>query len=140
MKINAMHLLVSYGAAAAVMFVIDMIWLGFIAKPWYQAGMGHLMAAEPNLIAAAVFYLLFPLGLMLFAVLPQAASIGLSKAALWGAAFGFFAYATYDLTNLATLKNFPISLALLDMTWGACVSGVSAAAGKAAYDYYMTAV
>ncbi len=134
MKIDAMGWLASYAATAAVMLVIDMIWLGLVAKPWYQAGMGHLMAPSPNLMAAAVFYAMFPVGLMLFAVMPQAATVGLLQSALWGAAFGFFAYATYDLTNLATLKDYPLGLAALDITWGTCVSAVAAAAGKFVYD------
>lgn len=107
MKTTLSSWIASYAATAAVMIIIDLIWLGVIAKPWYLQGMGHLMAAKPNLIAAALFYTLFPVGLMMFAVIPQAATEGLARAAFWGAAFGFFTYATYDLTNLATLKDYP---------------------------------
>lgn len=139
MKIDVTGWLATYAATAAVMLVIDMVWLGLIAKPWYQAGMGHLMAPSPNLMAAGVFYAMFPVGLVLFAVMPQAATPGLLQAALWGAAFGFFAYATYDLTNLATLKDYPLSLAALDITWGTCVSGVAAAAGKFVFDRWASA-
>ena len=138
MKINSMRWLAGYGAAFAVMLVIDMIWLGVIALPWYQAGIGHLMAPSPNLFAAALFYIMFPIGLMLFAVIPHAASSGLYKAALWGAAFGFFTYATYDLTNLATLKDYPISLAALDIAWGTLVSAIAAMAGKFVYARWLT--
>ena len=130
LKISPTSLLAGYAATAVVMFVIDMIWLGLIAKPWYQAGMGHLMAASPNLIAAALFYAMFPVGLMLFAVIPHANTPGLLQTALWGAAFGFFTYATYDLTNLATLKDYPVGLAVMDMAWGTAVSAVAAIAGK----------
>lgn len=137
MKISLMGWLASYAATFAVMLIIDMIWLGLIAKPWYQAGIGHLMSPSPNIVAAAIFYAVFPVGLMLFAVMPQAATPGLYKAALWGAAFGLFAYATYDLTNLATLRDFPLNLAVLDMTWGTCVSAVAAAAGKAMHDQWL---
>lgn len=140
MKINLMGWLTSYAATAVVMLAIDMVWLGLIAKPWYQAGMGHLMAPTPNLIAAGLFYAMFPVGLMLFAVIPQAATPGLLHAALWGAAFGFFAYATYDLTNLATLKDYPLSLAALDIAWGTCVSALAAAAGKSVYDKWIAGV
>lgn len=132
-KISPAGWFASYAATTAVMLVIDMIWLGLIAKPWYQAGMGHLMAASPNLVAAALFYAMFPIGLMLFAVMPQAGTIGLSQAALWGAAFGFFTYATYDLTNLATLKDYPTGLAALDIAWGTLVSAIAAVAGKLVY-------
>ncbi len=133
MKINLMRWLASYSATFAVMLVIDMIWLGVIAMPWYQAGIGHLMAPSPNLIAAALFYVMFPVGLMFFAVVPQSATSGLFKSALWGAAFGFFTYSTYDLTNLATLKDYPLGLAFLDIAWGTLVSAVAAMAGKFVY-------
>ncbi len=134
MKSNLMSWIASYGATAAVMIIIDLIWLGVVAKPWYLEGMGHLMAVKPNLIAAALFYAMFPVGLMMFAVISQAATEGFARVAFWGAAFGFFTYATYDLTNLATLKDYPLSLAALDMTWGTCVSAVAAVAGKAVHD------
>jgi uncharacterized membrane protein len=138
MKSTFASWVVSYGATAAVMLIIDMIWLGVIAKPWYLEGMGHLMAARPNLIAAAFFYAMFPVGLMMFAVIPHAEAAGIAKAALWGAAFGFFTYATYDLTNLATLKAYPLGLAVLDITWGTFVSAIAAAAGKAALNATQT--
>ena len=124
--------LLAYAATTLVMIAIDLVWLGFIAKPLYQQGIGHLMAAEPKLAAAAVFYLLYPVGLMVFAVMPGVA-LGWGDAALKAAMFGFFAYATYDLTNLATLKNWPLSLALIDMAWGTAVSAVAALAGRWAY-------
>jgi uncharacterized membrane protein len=130
MKTTLAGWIVSYAVTAATMIVIDMLWLGVIAKPWYLEGIGHLMASKPNLVAAAVFYAMFPVGLMVFAVAPQA---DITKAAMWGAAFGVFTYATYDLTNLATLKAYPTSLALLDMAWGAAISAIAAAAGKWAH-------
>ncbi len=138
MKSTLMSSLASYAATAGVMIIIDLIWLGVVAKPWYLAGMGHLMAAKPNLIAAALFYAVFPVGLMMFAVIPQAATEGFAKVAFWGAAFGFFTYATYDLTNLATLKDYPLSLAVIDMTWGTCASAVAAIAGKAVLEGWMS--
>ncbi len=136
MKTHLMGWLTSYGATAVVMLAIDMIWLGYIAKPWYQAGIGHLMSPAPNWAAVAVFYTMFPVGLMLFAVIPQAATEGFLKVALWGAAFGFFTFATYDLTNLAILKNYPLQLAVIDMAWGTCVSAVAAIAGKAVFNRF----
>ena len=124
--------LLAYAATTLVMVAIDLVWLDLIAKPLYQQGIGHLMAAEPKLAAGAVFYLLYPVGLMVFAVIPGAA-LGWGDTALKAAMFGFFAYATYDLTNLATLKNWPLSLALIDMAWGTGVSAVAALAGRWAY-------
>ncbi len=127
-----MKIFVAYLATAAVMIVIDLIWLSVIAKPLYQQGIGHLMADRPNIPFAILFYLIFPAGLMFFAVIPHEATAGWSKTLISGALFGFFAYATYDLTNLATLKAWPVGLSVIDMAWGTGVSAVSAAAGKAA--------
>ncbi len=132
------RLLAAYGMTFIVMVVIDLLWLGVIAKPLYQQGIGHLMVDPPKLLAAGLFYLLFPLGLMIFAVAPPGlqggVATGLGRTLMMGALFGFFAYATYDLTNLATLKGWPLSLALLDMAWGTAVSALAAAAGKAVLD------
>ena len=116
------------------MFVIDMLWLGVIAKSTYANAMGSLLSPHPNLWAAAAFYLMFPVGLLIFAVLPQADS-PVWKAALMGALFGFFAYSTYDLTNLAVIKGWPLGLTFIDMAWGSMVSGIAATAGKLALDY-----
>jgi uncharacterized membrane protein len=126
--------LAAYGATAVVMIAIDLVWLGLIAKPLYQNGIGHLMADKPNIPVAVVFYLLYALGLMIFAVVPQQSAAGWSRALMIGALFGFFAYATYDLTNLSTLKGWPLSLTLMDIAWGTLVSGVSSAVGKLALD------
>jgi uncharacterized membrane protein len=124
--------LIAYAATAFVMVVIDLIWLGVIAKPWYQQGIGHLMATEPRLLVAGLFYALYPLGLMVFAVIPGMADAGWGRTALLGGLFGFFAYATYDLSNLATLRDWPLGIALMDIAWGTGVSAVSALAGKLA--------
>lgn len=113
-----------YVISVPVFFVIDMIWLGFIASNFYRARIGHLM--EVNWPAAIVFYLVFLLGLTYFALYP-AAEFGWQKALLLGALFGFFTYATYDLTNLATLKDWPLSLVVVDMIWGT-ILGASVAA------------
>ena len=124
-----------YLAVFLTMFVIDMLWLGVIAKSMYAEAMGGLLSPNPNLWAAGAFYLLFPAGLLIFAVLPQADS-PVWKAAFMGALFGFFAYATYDLTNLAVVKDWPVGLTFIDMAWGTMVSGIAATAGKLALDYF----
>ena len=129
---------VAYAATAIVMIAIDLLWLGVIAKPLYQHGIGHLMAERPNIPIAILFYLIFPIGLMIFAVLPNAAVAEWGKTLIAGALFGFFAYATYDLTNLATLKGWPIGLSVIDVIWGTFVSSVAAAAGNAALDRFAT--
>ena len=124
----------TYTAIAVVMIALDLLWLGVIAKPLYQQGIGHLMAEQPNVPVAVLFYALYTLGLLLLAVLPNAAEPGWRKTLGTAALFGFFAYATYDLTNLSTLKGWPVGLSLLDMAWGTFVSTASAAAGKFALD------
>ena len=120
----------AYAATAVVMIAIDLVWLGVIAKPLYRDGIGHLMSDSPNLAAALLFYLMFPVGLMIFAVAPNATSSEWMSTLVAGALFGLFTYATYDLTNLATLKGWPIGLAVLDVAWGTFVSSVSALAGR----------
>ena len=123
-----------YLAVFLTMFVIDMIWLRIIAVQWYADAMGPLLTDSPNLYAAAAFYLMFPVGLLIFAVIPSADAT-LLKAVTLGALFGLFAYATYDLTALAVIKNWPLGLTFLDMAWGTMVSGISAGVGKLTLDY-----
>jgi uncharacterized membrane protein len=117
------------------MVALDMLWLGVVAKTMYQQAIGHLMAEEPKVLAAMVFYALYALGLVVFALAPQAEDAGWGRTVYTGALFGFFAYATYDLSNLATLRNWPIRLTLIDMAWGTALSATAAAAGKAAINW-----
>jgi uncharacterized membrane protein len=117
------------------MVALDMLWLGVIAKPLYQEGIGHLMADAPIVSVAVLFYLLYALGVVIFAVSPQHHGASWGATLSLGALFGFFAYATYDLTNLATLREWPLRLSLIDMAWGTVVSTAAAAGGKAAMDW-----
>lgn len=126
--------LAAFGTTAMVMLLVDLLWIGWLARPLYVQGIGHLMAARPNLGVALVFYLVYAAGLLVFALWPQAATPGLARTAGMAALFGFFAYATYDLTNLATLKDWPWFLSLVDMAWGSALSALSATAGKAVLD------
>jgi uncharacterized membrane protein len=119
---------------AVVMVAMDVLWLGFIAKSLYQDGIGHLMAERPQAWAALAFYLVYAVGLVAFVVAPRAGVDAWHSAAVMGALFGFVAYATYDLSNLATLKNWPLWLSLVDMAWGSVASAVAATAGKLAID------
>ena len=113
---------------AAVIFVaIDAIWLGTVARSVYVAEIGPLLLTKPNLAVAAGFYLLFLVGLMVFVILPAAKANSLSHALLYGALFGLVAYATYDLTNLATMKGFTARIAMIDMAWGATLSATVSA-------------
>ena len=121
--------LAAYACTALVMLLLDVLWIGFIAKPLYQQGIGHLMADKPNLAIAALFYVVYAAGLMWFVVEPYANAAGVGKVVLTAALFGFFAYATYDLTNWATLKDWPASVAIADMLWGSAASAAAATTG-----------
>jgi uncharacterized membrane protein len=121
--------LVLYVATAIVLVVLDGVWLGVLARDFFRARLEHLMLPEVNLWIAGLFYLLYPLGVVIFASTRALTSKSWMTAVLYGALFGFFAYATYDLTNLATLRDWPLSVAILDVSWGTLVSAVSAAAG-----------
>jgi uncharacterized membrane protein len=123
---------VAWAVTFVVLLVIDMVWLGFVAKDMYQQGMGDLMSPQPRLAFAAVFYLLYPVGLLVFAVVPGVEAQSVTRAAVLGGLFGLFCYGTYDLTNLAVVRNWPLALSFIDIAWGALVSGVAAAAGAAA--------
>ena len=122
-----------YVVVAVTMLVIDMVWLRGIATAWYEEGLGHLMAPKPDLLAAGIFYLLYPLGLVIFGVVPNE-DFTLLRAVGMGALFGFFAYATYDLSNLATLRDWPVNVSLMDMVWGSLASGLSVGAGRLCLD------
>ncbi|MFP4178035.1 MAG: DUF2177 family protein, partial [Acholeplasmataceae bacterium] len=105
-----------YGIAFIVFFVIDLIWLGIIARNIYQKQIGHLLKADVNWVAAMVFYALFVAALVIFALIPAVDQGMISHAILYGALFGFITYATYDLTNLATLKDWPLTITIIDLT------------------------
>jgi uncharacterized membrane protein len=124
--------LAAYAGTTVVMVLLDLLWLGVIAKPLYQQGIGHLMADQPDIPVAVLFYALYAVGIVIFAVLPQAGGASWGATLAMGALFGFFAYGTYDLTNLATLRDWPLKLSLIDIAWGSFVSAAAAAGGKAA--------
>jgi len=107
-----------YAVSFIIFFAIDLFWLGIIAKRLYQAEIGHLLKTDVNWIAAVLFYLLFIGGLVIFVLMPAVEAGNLWKAVLLGALFGFITYATYDLTNLATLKDWPLKITIIDLSWG----------------------
>lgn len=111
-----------YLIALPVFFVIDMIWLGLISKNFYKNQIGFLMKSDINWIAAIIFYLLFIAGLVIFVILPAIEKQSISNAILLGGLFGLIAYATYDLSNLATLKDWPVIVTVVDLIWGTSVS------------------
>jgi uncharacterized membrane protein len=119
--------IVLYLATLSIFVCIDLVWLGFIAKGFYRAEIGPLLAVKMNLPAAAAFYAIYAAGLVMFVVQPSLASGGWSRALMLGGLFGFIAYATYDLSNLATLRGWTLKLSMVDMVWGAVLSGFTAA-------------
>jgi len=117
-----------YVATVPVFFLIDLVWLGVIARDFYRSQIGSLMADPIVWWAAILFYLLFIAGIIFFAVLPGLDAGSWTKALALGAAFGFFAYMTYDLTNLATLRGWPITLVVVDIAWGTVLAASVATA------------
>ena len=111
-----------YAIALPVFFAIDMVWLGLVAKKFYRDQIGFLMKGDVNWTAAIVFYLLFIAGLVVFVITPAIEKNSWLHALLFGALFGAIAYATYDLTNLATLKDWPLLVTIVDLTWGAVLA------------------
>ncbi|MHB1399978.1 MAG: DUF2177 family protein [Trichloromonadaceae bacterium] len=114
----SLYYLKLYLLTIPVFFAIDLLWLGVVAKGLYQKNLAHLLSPTVNWPAALLFYFIYIVGILLFAVRPALAAQSLSQAALWGALFGFFTYATYDLTNLATLRDWPITVVVVDIAWG----------------------
>jgi uncharacterized membrane protein len=123
-----------YFATLVAFFVIDMVWLGLVARTFYSKYIGFIMAPSINWFAAIIFYLLFIVGILVFVVVPGLKSTSLRTTLLRAALFGLITYATYDLTNLATLKDWPVLVTIVDMAWGTVlsisVSYVSFIAGK----------
>lgn len=117
-----MKVLVQYLIVLVVFFAVDLVWLGVIAKDLYAKHLGHLMAKSVNWPAALIFYLIFILGLLVFVIQPALVEGSLLKALGMAALFGLVTYATYDLTNLATLRDWPILITLIDLTWGTALS------------------
>lgn len=111
-----------YLMTVPVFFVIDMVWLGAVAKGFYRRHLGDFLAAKFNWPAAMIFYLLFIVGILVFAVLPGLEKQSLIHCVVMGVLFGFFTYATYDLTNLATLEGWPLTITVIDLIWGTALS------------------
>ena len=120
---------VAYAAVLVAFLAIDLVWLGVIARDFYKAHLAAMMAPRPLLVPAALFYLSFALGLVIFAVVPGLRDSSWRTALASGLMFGFFAYGTYDLTNLATLRDWSQTLSIVDLAWGTALSGVAAAIG-----------
>ncbi|QHN43043.1 DUF2177 family protein [Candidatus Mycosynbacter amalyticus] len=117
-----MELLIKLLAVGGIMGILDYIWLGFIAKKLYYAEMGKLLLDKPNMGAALAFYLIYVVGVLVFVINPALAKESWQYALGIGALFGLVAYATYDLTNLATMKDFPLKIVIIDLAWGMLIT------------------
>jgi uncharacterized membrane protein len=115
-----------YFSFLITLIIIDLIWLLGIARNLYRDEMGSLMASEPKLWAGLAFYLLYALGASIFVIFPAISKQSWIYAAQYGVLFGFFCYMTYDLTNLAVIRDFPMRLAFVDIVWGSAVTALSA--------------
>jgi len=118
-----------YFATLAVFFAVDMLWLGLIARTFYKKHLGFLMAPEVNWYAALIFYFIFIVGVLVFVVLPGLKENDLPMLIVKAAFFGFITYATYDLTNLATVKDWPLIITLVDLVWGMVLTTIVSVAG-----------
>lgn len=124
-----MNIIKIYFITFVVFFLVDIVWLGFISKSLYSKYLGHLMAPNVNWTAALIFYFLFIAGLVFFVINPSIEKQSIVYAILVGGFFGLITYGTYDLTNLATIKDWPINITIIDLIWGtflnATTSGVT---------------
>ena len=118
-----------YLVTAIFFFAIDIIWLGLIAKKFYNKHLGRFFRERVNWTAASIFYSLYILGIMIFAILPGINNGSLSRTVILGVLYGLFTYATYDLTNLATLKDWPLKVVVVDILWGMVLCGLVSAGG-----------
>ncbi len=113
----------SFLVALFIFLAVDMLWLGLVAKNFYDRHLGHLLREGVNWPPAIIFYILFVIALVVFVIVPSLEKNSWTHALLYGAFFGFIAYATYDLTNLATLKSWPLVVTIVDIMWGAFLGG-----------------
>ena len=118
---NVSYYLKLYVLTVPVFFIIDIIWLGVIAREFYRRNLSFVLSPDVNWAAAINFYLIYIAGIIFFAVRPALAIDSLRHAALLGGLFGFFTYATYDLTNMATIKGWPLKIVVIDIFWGTCL-------------------
>ena len=128
--------LTAYAGSLVTLLVLDGIWLGLVARTFYRDQLGDLMLPQPNLGIAAIFYPFFTVAVVMLAVMPAVGGGTLGRALVYGAVLGLAAYGTYDITNLSTLKNWPIMVSVVDMAWGTLVTAATAGGGYAAARYF----
>lgn len=125
-----------YIIAFVIFLVIDFIWLTLVANDFYKKHLGYIMKESPNYIAALIFYLVYIVGLVYLVVMPAVDAGSIGKVILGGAIFGFVGYATYDLTNLATIKDWPMLVTVVDLAWGTTLSTVIAVGTYVLYNLF----
>lgn len=123
---NAITFFKAWGATALVLLAADAIWLGLVAGNFYRTNLGDLMRSDVRFGVAAIFYIMFAAAVVILAGIPGARAAHWSAALFYGAVLGFAAYGTYDFTNLATLKSWPVVVTLVDLCWGTVLSAVAA--------------
>ena len=121
--------LFAYAGTLTCLLIADAIWLGLVARTFYRDQLGALLLPSPNFAIAAIFYVFFAMAIVLLAVMPGVRSGSFATALCYGAVLGLAAYGTYDITNLATLKGWPLAVSLVDMAWGTFVTALSASCG-----------
>jgi uncharacterized membrane protein len=118
--------LLVYAITLPIFFAIDLVWIGLVARDFYRRTLGHLLSAQVDWAAAILFYLVFIAGIVFFAVRPALETGSAARALTYGALLGFLAYATYDLTNQATMRDWPILVTVIDLAWGTALTAVVA--------------
>ena len=131
-----MRYVIAYIATAVVFLSADAVWLGYVARSFYRDNLEGMLLEKPLLDVAGLFYGLYVVGIVIFGVMAGLRDDSWRSAAIYGALFGLFAYATYDLTNLATLKNWPMMVSVVDTVWGAFVTALAATGGYLAVRLY----
>ena len=131
-----MRYVIAYLATAFVFLAADAVWLGWVARGFYRDNLQDMLLEKPLMDVAGLFYALYVVGIVIFGVMAGLRDDTWRSAAIYGALFGLFAYATYDLTNLATLKNWPMMVSVVDTIWGACVTAFAAVGGYLAVSYF----
>ena len=116
----------AYAITLLIFFAIDLVWLGVVAKNFYRQHIGHLMSQDVNWGAAGLFYAVYIAGVVFFAIKPALEAGSAARALAYGAAFGFVAYATYDLTNQATMRDWPVLVTAVDLAWGTVLTSTVA--------------
>lgn len=129
-------LAIAYAGTLIAFLLLDALWLGLVARSFYQRQLGDMMLPSPNFGVAAIFYVFFVVAIVILAVRP-----GLDAGSVWtavgyGAVLGLAAYGTYDMTNLSTLKGWPIPMTIADLVWGTALTGIASAGGYGAVRYF----